>query len=354
MNKKMLISSLLTLTMLTSFNSNIFAYENFSNNKKYDSESINLKTESSDSSIKITRIEGMNRYETSIKTKEYLDENGKSEYLVIASGESFADSLSGGLLASEYGCPLVLVKNNDSNDYLKKAYNPQDIKKVFVVGGKTTISDKTVNDLGISNVKRLSGKSRFETSYEVDLEIQNMLKSKNPNHNAYTDVIAVYDGYNFPDALAAIPFMYNYNKRPNDNYLSLYPDKGDLVERKTGSVDFVFGGKSSVPEYGYEKTRFAGENRYETAKLVASAYKNILNKDIDTVVLVSGENYADALSSTPIASLKGVAILLTEAKNLNLHTREFLSSNKNIKNVIIVGGESSVSNNIAKELETIR
>ncbi|MBC2575375.1 cell wall-binding repeat-containing protein [Peptostreptococcus canis] len=305
--------------------------------------------------INVTRIAGINRYETALKTKYYyLDEIASSKFLVVTSGESFVDALSGGLLASEYNCPLVFVKNNSLNNDFKKGYNPLKIQKVFVVGGKSTISDKTIKDLDISNMERLSGKNRLETAHKVDTEIKNLMASRNPKISAYTDIIAVYDGYNFPDALSAIPFMYQYNRRPNDNYLSLFPNIEKSKNKIEGSAYLIFGGKSSVPEYSYEKTRFDGKNRYETAVLVAKAYKEMINKDIDTIVLVSGKDYADALSSTPLASSKKAAILLTESNNLNAYTKEYLSTNKNIKNVIIVGGESSVSNSIVNELEAIK
>lgn len=338
--KKKIISSLLSIAIL-SCSTTIHANEN-----KIDAINKNVP-------IQVTRIDGSNRYETSIKTKEHLDITNKAKNIVIASGESFADALSGGLLASEYNCSLVLIKNNSSNDHLKDKSIFQNMDKIFVIGGTSTISDKTIQELGTKNVKRLSGKTRFETSYKVDDEIQNLIKIKNPDRGIYTDVIAVYDGYNFPDALAAVPFMYMYNSRPNTNYLSFYPDNVSPEGRKTGAVTLVFGGKSSVPEYGYEETRFAGKNRYETATLIANGYKNILGIDINKVILISGENYADALSSTPIASMENAAILLSGSKKLNSYAKEFILKN-NIKDVIIVGGENSISNDVIKELKDIR
>src|SRR3712207_7997206 len=46
----------------------------------------------------------------------------------------------------------------------------------------------------------------------------------------------------------------------------------------------------------FRSTRIAGQNRYKTAIEIAKAYKPVLNKDINTVVLVDGTNFPDALA----------------------------------------------------------
>ncbi|MDU5681922.1 MAG: cell wall-binding repeat-containing protein, partial [Peptostreptococcus sp.] len=115
---------------------------------------------------------------------------------------------------------------------------------------------------------------------------------------------------------------------------------------------------------GNEKLRLAGSNRYKTSVEVAKAFKTVLNKDIDTVIIASGEDYPDALSAGPLASSKNAAILLTEAKGLNPDVKKYIEETKSIKNVIIeetksiknviiVGGESTVSAQVEKDLATI-
>ena len=79
--KKKIISSLLSIAIL-SCSTTIHANEN-----KIDAINKNVP-------IQVTRIDGSNRYETSIKTKEHLDITNKAKNIVIASGESFADALS--------------------------------------------------------------------------------------------------------------------------------------------------------------------------------------------------------------------------------------------------------------------
>ena len=60
--------------------------------------------------LNITRISGSDRYDTSIKISEEINNNG---IISIASGEHFADALSAGWLATQCKAPLLLVKKNE-------------------------------------------------------------------------------------------------------------------------------------------------------------------------------------------------------------------------------------------------
>ena len=53
-------------------------------------------------------------------------------------------------------------------------------------------------------------------------------------------------------------------------------------------------------------------------------------------------------------SFKNAAILLTNLKTLDEDTKEYIKANTNIKNVIIVGGEKSISSSVEDELNTLR
>ncbi len=111
----------------------------------------------------------------------------------------------------------------------------------------------------------------------------------------------------------------------------------------------VFGGENSVPA-GKEKIRFQGSSRYETSVDVADGYYNCLQMEVETIVLVSGENYPDALAASGIAGIKDAPILLTEKDNIPKSVKKYIRE-KNIKNIIIVGGENSISSNIEDDLK---
>ncbi|WP_024622363.1 cell wall-binding repeat-containing protein [Metaclostridioides mangenotii] len=64
-----------------------------------------------------------------------------------------------------------------------------------------------------------------------------------------------------------------------------------------------------------------------------------------SVVLASGEKYTDILTSAVLANEKNASILLTQINNIGLTTLEEIDRLK-VKDIIIVGGEDSVSKNV--------
>lgn len=88
------------------------------------------------------RIAGANRYETSEKIAEEL---GKSDVVVLASGTNFADALAAAPLAKKMNAPIVLVKKDSLSENAKKLV--KEAKKVYVIGGENTISNKLVDEI---------------------------------------------------------------------------------------------------------------------------------------------------------------------------------------------------------------
>ncbi|AWI03094.1 cell wall-binding repeat-containing protein [Clostridium drakei] len=93
-------------------------------------------------------------------------------------------------------------------------------------------------------------------------------------------------------------------------------------------------------------TRTSGVDRYATAASVATTNWTTS----DDVVLVSGEGYADAVSASALAKKLNAPILLTTAKALSTDTKNALTTLK-AKNVYVVGGTASVSDDVRTELK---
>lgn len=294
----------------------------------------------------IERIAGKDRYETSLNVMKYLMKDSNDlKFGVVASGEDFPDALSAGFLSSEYDAPLILSKKNYVPSNVEKVLKQKNIDNMFLVGGEKTLS-KTVENTISQNSKlttRIAGKDRYSTSEFANIQIAKLYGSP-----VIGDTSAVYNGNLFADALSATPFMHQYNS-VNETKLPLL-----AVDGKKGAKNYslIFGGESSIPKFE-EEHRLAGSDRYKTAVEIAKAYKTILNKDIDTIIIANGEDYPDSLCAGPFASKNNAAILLTNSNKLNKDTKEYIEFNKNIKKVIIVGGENSVSKDIEKDLEKI-
>ena len=68
--------------------------------------------------VKVERLAGKNRYETSVKiSKDYGAIGGK---VIVASGENYADALSGSPLSGEIDAPILLTSAKETPAVVKK------------------------------------------------------------------------------------------------------------------------------------------------------------------------------------------------------------------------------------------
>ncbi|MDO5018411.1 MAG: cell wall-binding repeat-containing protein [Lagierella massiliensis] len=115
---------------------------------------------------------------------------------------------------------------------------------------------------------------------------------------------------------------------------------------KPASLVLVFGDKEE-PEIDekLEFERIKGENRYETAiEISKETYEKA-----DTVIVASGQNYADALTASVLAGVKEGPLLLLDDDRLDIVKAEL--QRLDAKNVIIVGGDSYISESLEKSIE---
>jgi putative cell wall-binding protein len=107
----------------------------------------------------------------------------------------------------------------------------------------------------------------------------------------------------------------------------------------------------SIPAYGYSagnECRLAGPDRYATAASIAQEGWT----QSDYVILVSGENFPDALVAASLAKQYGAPILLSQKKCLPDVTKQTLID-LNVKNVILIGGSGVLSDQLQDELHNI-
>ncbi|WP_088228997.1 cell wall-binding repeat-containing protein [Desulfosporosinus sp. FKB] len=94
--------------------------------------------------------------------------------------------------------------------------------------------------------------------------------------------------------------------------------------------------------------RIAGYTQYDTASAIAKEGWT----QSDYAVLAYGENFPDALASTPLAKKFNAPILLTEAQSLPAVTKQTLQD-LSVKNVFIVGGTAVVSTNVEAQVRDL-
>lgn len=201
------------------------------------------------------------------------------------------------------------------------------------------VSDDTIASPSQPNknkidMERISGRDRIATAVEL---------SKKLYDKADTVILVGYMAS--PDALAAAPLA-ALVKGP-----VLLTEKGTLSEltkeeiARLGAKNIlVLSGKSQVSDAalkGLNAKRLSGENRYETAALIA---KEVLARTgSDHAYVANGVSQADALTVAAVAAKEGAPILLTDGHSLTASTKAILDS---LKNKVAIGGASSVGTEV--------
>ena len=96
----------------------------------------------------------------------------KFETIVVASGTSFADALSGSYLAAAKNAPILLVDDRripEIKEYIDN--NLTDYGTVYLLGGTSAVSAKVEQSLKQHNVVRLAGNTRYDTNLAIPKSI---------------------------------------------------------------------------------------------------------------------------------------------------------------------------------------
>ncbi len=196
----------------------------------------------------------------------------------------------------------------------------------------------------VSEVTRISGATRYETSYAI----ADTLKENQSVDQFETVIIA--NGKNFPDALAGsylaavknAPILMASEK--NQDTLQSYV-KENL---KNGGTIYVLGGTGAVTQEvignltaQYQVIRLEGANRYET-NLEILKEAGVSGEEI---LVCTGKGFADSLS----ASATGKPILLVNNKEFTKGQKAFLEAHAG-NTFYIIGGEGAVSGALEAEL----
>lgn len=143
--------------------------------------------------VRVLRLGGSNRFDTSRLVAQELDANAPS--VIVASGEGFADALAAGPLAGVTRQPILLVQRNAVPPETADAL--QGVTAVRIAGGALAVSPGVTQALqdGGATVTRTGGLDRYQTGrLFTDLALDEGLDPAQ---------LYVVTGTDFPDALSA-------------------------------------------------------------------------------------------------------------------------------------------------------
>ena len=242
-----------------------------------------------------------------------------------------------------------------------------------IYGYKGSAAEKYAKDNGFKFVARSTTEPktvRFAGSDRA--ETATLISNANKGGMYKTaDTVVIATGFDFHDALAAVPLASAYNAplllADRDNLsaktlaeIKRLKAKNVIVVASTNSKDQ--NGKDAAIRNnvykqlkGYKVTKLVGSSYYETAKNVAKNLKTKTGKNPTSVFITTDKNYADALSASPVAAILGAPILYVKSTGaLNSNTTAYLKSIKSsVKNIYIVGGVNAVSKDVVAKIKTV-
>ncbi|MEO7268339.1 MAG: cell wall-binding repeat-containing protein [Knoellia sp.] len=203
---------------------------------------------------------------------------------------------------------------------------------------------------------RIAGSNRYLTPVEISK--RHFPDGVWAEDGSPVEVVTVASGTNYPDALAGGPFAAGLGP------LLLVPAAGTIpagvtaeINRLSPDVIVILGGTGAV-NAGVETqlnaladtVRLSGTNRYDTAATIAEATDGDLVDGADTVVLSSGEGFADSLSGGASAAVQSGVLMLTRPLGLPTETRDALVAIAP-SNVQVLGGPLVVSDVVLDQVK---
>ena len=271
--------------------------------------------------VAITELKGATRYETA--ALEALGAYSKSQYVLIASGSSFADSIAAAGLAGALSCPILLTERDSLHSATANAMSQLGVTSAIILGGEAVIGSGAYNAIKakVSNVTRLAGATRYGTQMQI--------WSHGVSKGLWTgDTLYVASGEGFADALSASPLCFAA-KSPVffvDGSKGLPSEQLNAIQSADKFKKIVvLGGEACVSAATYSKlssiassrggsiVRLAGATRYETSAAVGKYAVGSLGFSWDGVAFTSGQLPYDALAGAPMQGRYKHPLLLADS-----------------------------------------
>lgn len=293
------------------------------------------------------RLWGNDRYKTAVAISQYGWE--KSEYVVLARGDDFADALCAGPLAKKYDAPILLTEPEFLDYDIVQELIRLQVDNVIIIGGPGAVSYDVENSLksfGIMKVMRIWGEDRYETAVKIAEELGTSLR------------VALASGNDFPDALSISPIASSLDMPILLTGKDGLPDSvREYLDRQSINCTYIIGGTGvigiNIEGLVPNPVRLGGSDRYETNARVIEEFEGQLDFSSLYVAVgdgVRGNEFADALSGAVLAAKSFSPVILVH-RSLADVTGKFLKLRvASLGRVIALGGESAVPERVVEEI----
>lgn len=292
----------------------------------------------------VDRIYGDDRYKTGFMIADCLkDIMGIERFdnMIVATGKGFADALSGSYLAKQKNAPILLT--NGTNNYKLLQYIDKNLKRdgcVYLLGGENALPADMEENFNNYRIKRLSGKTRYETNLEI-------LKEAGGN----MEELVVCTGKKFADSLSASasgkPILLISN--------TLSDSQIEYLDGLKINHIYIIGGEGAVSSeqehilksYG-TISRIAGDTRYETSVMVAETFSENAKK----AILTYSKNFPDGLCGGPLAAALKAPLILTRTEETVAADRYIQKDT--ISSGYVLGGSKLISDDAVRNIYELK
>lgn len=261
----------------------------------------------------VTKISGEDGYETAALLSEEVWDSAQT--VVLATGENFADALSGAPLAYLEGGPLLFTGKSRLNAATKAEIERLGATNAIILGSEPIISDAQLNALSLMGVEteRIGGVNRYETAALVSERID-------------SEGAVVADGTTFKDVSLASVFA-------AQNQYPILLSQGSRMPRETieamaGRSDIVLAADRLSIE---ARAKEAATDRHEA-------------------VLAHVSNYTDALSAANAAARRNASLYLIGDEGL---TSELKLQLENYQTFLVVDSKDLIDEEMIRSLEAL-
>ncbi|WP_346920337.1 cell wall-binding repeat-containing protein [Clostridium sp. UBA7339] len=287
--------------------------------------------------VQINALIGTDRYDTAVRLSK--GQFTTANTVMIANGGALADGLAATPLATFKKAPLLLTEASSLPEGTKGEIKRLGAKNAIIVGGSGVVNDSVIKDLkalGVTNVERIGGKDRYETSLEI---------AKYIDKNCYeVSKVVISNGHGEADALSIASVagrdkmaivLVEKDTIPTKVYSWLQSEslQNAYIIGGTGVVsDNVLSKVNGITSGNITKNRLGGKDRYATnAMVIDKFYGSVVNK----TYIAKGYELVDALAAGPVAALNGSPVVLSDD---DLTTEQKTVLDKRFGNIIIRTG----------------
>ena len=295
--------------------------------------------ESSAAELELDRLDGADRYATSVRISQETFPAG-ADTVFLATGQTFPDALAAGPAAATMNGPILLTATGKLPAPVEAELRRLDPSIVYILGGSAAVStavETQVKAAVIGQVRRVAGNDRYATAGAVaELAFPT------------ADTLYVAAGSGFADALSAGAPGGVLRRPVLLTGRTIVPAATRAQVARLGNPDvIVLGGSAVVSDAALAELdslttgsveRVSGANRYATSAAVSADAFSAAN----TVFLATGTTFPDALSAAPAATRLGAPILLT---NPTCAPAEIIAEVGRLgaTRVVALGGQNAVS-----------